>query len=307
MDEKLKQRLIGGLVIAGSLCIILPFLFYNSRPSADQHPAISTAPAASIKPPVVSVALPTDNATAENAAKPVNANEPAAPSSAVAAQNQPAAQLPSAPTAQATPSPAQPQKMQMAQNDAQAVQPVVKTTPATPSIPEHKFNSNTIATHPEAAAAGFKPDQAVSPSSGLTTGAPISSLPASMGNPTASAPPSPAQLESKPEAASSDHARSNHVVAHHHAQSAAHHHYAHEAAKGQWEIQLAVFSDKHNAHKLIAQLHRKHIPAFARTILHHGRHMTAVFAGPESTHGKTLALQSRLHHELRMAGMIKRA
>ena len=35
MEEKIKQRILGGLVLAGLVAIILSFLFHNSRPSAD--------------------------------------------------------------------------------------------------------------------------------------------------------------------------------------------------------------------------------------------------------------------------------
>src|SRR3990167_6593364 len=62
VEEKVKQRLIGVIVIVGALFIILPFLFHNSRPSAD------TKLSSNIPNPSVSVALPPASTTASTPA-----------------------------------------------------------------------------------------------------------------------------------------------------------------------------------------------------------------------------------------------
>lgn len=61
MEEKVKQRLIGVLVIVGALFIILPFLFHNSRPTLSQN-----APSNGVNQPnspSVSVTLPAAEST----------------------------------------------------------------------------------------------------------------------------------------------------------------------------------------------------------------------------------------------------
>lgn len=311
MEEKIKQRLIGILVLIGSLFIILPFLFHNSRPSA-QDKIASTVPNGTT-PPAVSVTLPAENTTTQNVNTVAQTAAPA-PATTTVGANTPATTTPAAnpapSAAQQTPpiQSAQPavqaQKPQMAQAKTQ--------TAAIVPVSSGKLNSNTIASRPDAS--GFKADEAVSPTSGLTTGVPIST-PAtteavstssasadnqvnSMAQPTVANAQSQSATESTPK----------HSVAHHHhlVKTAHHPHHAMHAMNGKkWEIQLAVFSNDRNAKKLIAKLHAHHFAAHTRRINHHGRHMTAVFVGPELNHHKTLALQSHLHREFHLSGVVK--
>lgn len=279
MDEKFKTRLIGILVIVGSLFIILPFLFHNSRPSAVEKPipaAVSNTPT----PPAVSVTLP-----AENTTTPAVTN--------AAAQPAPSAQAPVPPTQPAVTA-SQTQPVQMAQASA----PV----PAAPVAVKTNLNSNTVALHSDAS--GFQPDQAVSPTSGLTTGVPISAPPKTVTEQVAvdtasMQEPSAQTTASKP------------IAAHHHATAKTIHHHAkhsaHATVKPQWEIQLAVFSDHHNAQKLLTKLHAHHFTAHARRIVHDGRHMTAVFVGSKLSHERALAMQNHLHHEFHLNGVVRRA
>ncbi|OGT43895.1 MAG: hypothetical protein A3F13_04820 [Gammaproteobacteria bacterium RIFCSPHIGHO2_12_FULL_40_19] len=71
MEEKIKQRLIGVLVIVGALFIILPFLFHNSRPTVSQKTStnIPNSPGSS------SVALTLPAATPATAAATTPATE----------------------------------------------------------------------------------------------------------------------------------------------------------------------------------------------------------------------------------------
>ncbi len=315
MEEKIKQRLIGILVLVGSLFIILPFLFHNSRPSA-QDKIASTVPNGTT-PPAVSVTLPAENAASPSSSAVAESTAPT-PATTTVGANTPAA------TTVANTAPSAAQQTQPIQSAQQSEQPTVQTQkpqmaqakaqPAVAIIPANssKLNSNTIASRPDAS--GFKADQAVSPTSGLTTGIPIStpstaeavsSSSASaetQANSTAQPTVSNAQTQPATESAS------KHSVAHHeHAIKTAHHpHHVMHAMNGKkWEIQLAVFSNEHNAKQLMAKLHAHHFAAHTRRITHHGRHMIAVFVGPEFNHHKTLALQNHLHREFHLSGVVK--
>lgn len=321
MEEKIKQRLIGILVLVGSLFIILPFLFHNSRPSAEQKTA-STVPSG-VTPPAVSVTLPAENTAAESAAPTpattaaINASNAPAPAANVAPNAVTATTTPAAPSAaptqpvqsaqQPAPSAPQTQKLQTTAQAAPAKTQLAAIVPANSG----KLNSNTIASRPDAS--GFKADEAVSPTSGLTTGVPIStpstteavsssSLADNQANSTAQPTVANAQPQSPTESTP------KHSVAHHdHSVKTAHHpHHAMHAMNGKkWEIQLAVFSNERNAKKLMAKLHAHHIAAHTRRITHHGHHMMAVFVGPEFNHHKTLALQNHLHREFHLSGVVK--
>lgn len=85
MEEKIKQRLIGVLVIIGALFIILPFLFHNSRPSLAQ----TAAGNAHANNSAVSIVLPSEAQsvsqanTANNAPNSSNLANATSPTSAV--------------------------------------------------------------------------------------------------------------------------------------------------------------------------------------------------------------------------------
>lgn len=289
MDEKLKTRLIGVLVVVGAVFIILPFLFHNSHPSAVEK----IAPSASVSSPIISVALPAEN-TASPATPKTMSDNPSAPTVPAAAQTQ-------------TVSPSQ-----SPSNSSPKTQPPFtassKITQVNAVTESKKLNANTVAA--STLAAGFKPDQAVSPTSGLTTGAPISAPPAMNKIASASAfdYASLNQPQTAPAAASSTH----HTREHHH-QLVTHspHHvkakavYSHAAKHPHYVTQLAVFSDPHNAKKLIAKLHAHHIPAYTHHIAHNGKRMTAVWVGPNKTHGSAVIMQSRLHHVFHLNGIVR--
>lgn len=294
MEEKIKQRLIGVLVLIGSLFIILPFLFHNSRPSAEQKTASTVSTGTT--PPTVSVTLPAENTTTSNgsAVAESTASTPAVTTSVnpTAAANTPLSAAQQTQPIQSA-QPMQTQKPQMAQ---------AKTQP-TAIIPANssKLNSNTIASRPDAS--GFKADQAVSPTSGLTTGIPISTP--STTEAVSSAAADTAAQSTASNAQPTTEAAPQHTTAHHKHSLKTAHHAIHAMHGKKWEIQLAVFSNAHNAKHLMAKLHAHHFAAHTRRITHHGRHMTAVFVGPEFNHHKTLALQSRLHREFHLSGVVK--
>lgn len=309
MEEKIKQRLIGVLVLIGSLFIILPFLFHNSRPSAEQKTASTVS--GGTTPPAVSVTLPAENTTTPNNNAVVQNTTPATTvtttpnaGTAVAVTSAPAV-APTQPV-QAAQQPIQPApQTQKLQTTAQAT--TTKIEPATTvSADSGKLNSNTIASRPDAS--GFKPDESVSPTSGLTTGVPIStpstteavsSSSASTMQPTAAK----AQTQS-----TTTESAPNHTVAHHEqmVKTTYHPHHKIHAMNGKkWEIQLAVFSNERNAKQLMAKLHAHHYAAHTRRITHEGRHMIAVFVGPEFNHHKMMALQNHLRHEFHLGGVVK--
>jgi cell division septation protein DedD len=314
MEEKIKQRLIGVLVLIGSLFIILPFLFHNSRPSAEQEKMAAAVPNAAT-PPSVSVALPAENsATPSVNTASVNTTVPPTTTAAnpnTATMTPPAATVNATATAPVSVTPATAASTAPQIQPAQSAPVVAKVTPpATPVaktvvISSAKLNSNNIASTPDAS--GFKADQAVSPTSGLTTGVPISTPSTTEAMPSASADNQPVSTV-QPTVANAQSATESvptHTASHHkHAIKTAHH--PHHAMHGKkWEIQLAVFSNEHNAKQLMAKLHAHHFAAHTHRVTHHGRHMIAVFVGPELNHHKTLALQNHLHREFHLSGVVK--
>lgn len=332
MEEKIKQRLVGILVLIGSLFIILPFLFHNSRPSAEEQKTLVAASNAAT-PPAVSVTLPAENSVTStvNAASATAATMPTttgpantttaavAPTSSSATINAPAAGSVAATTtanapvtenvvaattpAVSSPSISQTQPGQSAQVSAKET-PAVTSAKKAVAINSAKLNSNTIASTPDAS--GFKPDEAVSPTSGLTTGVPISTPT------TTEATPSSSDSVANQSASTTqpiNEAVPKHTVAQHKQaiKTAYHPHHAvaHAMTGKKWEIQLAVFSNEHNAKRLMAKLRAHHFAAHTRRIMHHGRHMTAVFVGPEINHPKTLALRNHLRREFHLNGVVK--
>src|SRR3990167_3420495 len=324
MEEKIKQRLIGVLVVIGSLFIILPFLFHNSRPSAQEKIA-STVPNGTT-PPAVSVTLPAENTATPNTGvvtqSTTEAKTTASPSVPTPAANAATAvaATPASPSVAST-QPVQPaqeavqpaSQTQKLQTTAQVTATAAKIEPMVMvSASSEKLNSNTIASHPDAS--GFKPDEAVSPTSGLTTGIPISTPSTTEAVTSSSAPTNNQAVPAAQPAAANTQTQSTtesapkHIVAHHKktVKTAHHPHHKMHAMNGKkWEIQLAVFSNEHNAKQLMAKLHAHHFAAHMRRITHDGRHMTAVFVGPEFNHHKTLAMQNHLHHEFHLSGVVK--
>ena len=103
MEERIKQRLIGVLVVIGALFIILPFLFHNPRPSAGEN-APTKVSQSSVAP---TVALPPASQSTTTAAT-VATQAPTTPAATTVSAVTPhqtaiPATAPSAPASPATP------------------------------------------------------------------------------------------------------------------------------------------------------------------------------------------------------------
>ena len=309
MDEKLKQRVIGILVLVGALFIILPFLFHNAHPSAAEKPMTP----GSVSSSTVSVAWPAEQTvTSTTSTAPSTASTAStAPSTTLAVPSTPTTALTATSSGTATPqvnSSAQP-----IQNAAVSKQSGVVASSSTQKkikTDSQNINSNTIAD--TANAAGFKPDQAVSPASGLTQGAPISAAPAEIKKMTSASPFDYQSLNhNRSTAAESAQTPSAHKQVHsasypaHHAKHKIAHASKHTTKNGKWEVQVAVFEDSHNAKTLLTKLHAHHIPAYTQSVSHHGKHMTVVLAGPEKTHQRAVMMQNRLRQLYHLNGMVR--
>lgn len=278
MEEKTKQRLIGVLVLIGVLFVILPFLFHNSQPSVADKIRAEEAATTTNTASQPTVTLPPENATLPAATVSTNTTNapvtntntpvvPVTPTPTPITPAEPAAVAPTTPTI--TPAPA----------------PVSPTPTPTPTKTSSLSNNS------------FQPDHSVSPVSGLTTGE------ASTAQATAEATPSvTAPAETTTETAAVHHT--------HHAHAAAAHHHAikkhHPVAAGHWTVQLAVFSEKRNAEKLISTLRAHHFPVHARHIRHNHFPMIAVFVGPEISETRAIAMQQRLHREFHLTGVVRK-
>lgn len=299
MEEKTKQRLIGILVLIGALFIILPFLFHNSRPSLNASTTVANSAT-----PAVSVSLPADSATTANTAS--NTATSTATSTAIsttentADNTTPAAQAPATPAAATTATPAPtPAVTAPAPTAAQpATQPTAQSTASTD---------------------GFVPDQAVSPSSGLTTGqhtgslapdptlqATIQTQQASLAETSGVAHVAATAPAAKPKPVSKK------IAEHHVVKTVAKTHMVektHAVAmhhNNGWHVQLAAFSDRKNAEALMKKLRTHHFDAYTHEIIHDHRHLTVVMVGPEVNEHSAMMVQHRLRSEFHLNGVVRK-
>ncbi|HLD84555.1 MAG TPA: SPOR domain-containing protein, partial [Coxiellaceae bacterium] len=75
--------------------------------------------------------------------------------------------------------------------------------------------------------------------------------------------------------------------------------------KHTWAVQVGVFSEHANAHRLLAQLRKAHFNAYAHTIIRNGRSFMAVFVGPQTSLAKAENTKKQLARTIRVNGEIK--
>ena len=312
MEERTKQRLVGGLVLVGGLFIILPFLFHNSRPSAvllDDADNVQTSQTLTL--PAQTPAISSDNTENVN-----TATTTAASSSNLSAAN--AMPTSSAPVLDAS-SPTT-DISQTAVNQAVTVE-----SPA-PSIITNATDSTAPAPVTAAVAAPVSPQIAtttaapVLSSNGLTTGEPavqpslIQTAAAAQMSTTAPAGNDESQtMPVVTEAAETSDQSQTTIAANdtdtdialaavsHQAKLAAIARSTHKTSPV--EIQMGVFSQSSNAKHLLAKLHAEHYTAYARTISRDGRTLTGVYVA-ETNLSRAKVAQQKLHRELALNGNI---
>lgn len=267
VEEKVKQRLIGIIVIIAALFVVIPFLLHNSHPSIETKLS-TTAPASS-----VSVALP--------AAQP--------------ATN-------AAPTSTPAPAPAATQTTPNTASQTSAPS-TAATTPATPSTTQTSFNASPNALTTGQANEG--PAQPASTPAAVAVAQPATPTTTAAAQPQPTQPQQPlkqAQIQPKAPAAP---VQSAQPKPQQHASITKRAHHA-SPAVGAWEIQLAAFSDKAYAAKLVAKLHAHHFPVYTRRLVVNDRTLTAVFVGPETSFNQAEITRQRLKQTVQLNGVIQK-
>lgn len=301
MEERIKQRLIGVLVIIGALFIILPFLFHNSRPTLSQQP--STNMPNQLGSPSVALALP---AAAPAAVAPATTASPAA----------------SEPTAENTSTTAPVTQVAQSVVASTAAAPSVEVnTPSNVDVANNTPVSSNVTTASSAsdakpanstAAAAMAPQKMVSAStttakvtplvkSGEFSGAPATKNELTTGQmnegPTQALPSTAAATQSF-ESIKSAVAQPT---------TALHAHHAKQIIRGEaWVIQLGVFSNKKNANHLMSKLHAAHYDVHSHAVKHGHATLVAVYVGPETNLHKTEMMKQHLKQRFQLAGVVKK-
>ncbi len=306
MEEKIKQRLIGVLVIIGALFIILPFLFHNSRPTLSQQtpstavPAIAVAlPAAATTPSTaattsstqqVAQAVPVTQATQPSSTTDVTSTTPTTVST-TSTQTDAVASTSTLPST--TQAATIPTTSVSSSGDTASTTSVSGTSGDTASntpVTTTTANDSTIAAIKEQSPSTSTDEFSDASPAALTTGqaneGPTQNtlVTAEAVQQTVTAPAKPKQVVAKRQ----------------------HHHVVRRAEQKGWVIQLGVFADHVNANHLIAKLHKRHFEAYAHSMRENNRTLVAVLVGPESNLHKTELLKRRLQTDFHLNGEIKK-
>lgn len=269
MQERTKQRFIGALVIIGALFIILPFLFHNERPSADQALSASASPT-----PAIAVALPSE-ATKNNAPL-------------MAQQTSPVSQI-------NTQTNALPNK----------ISTPVTTLVITPATPVAN-PAPSVATFNEPPAALTTGEVNETPAQ--TVSAPQTSTMQSAANQDQEIKdmqPKAQSIHTTNETYTHHVAAKKHPIEKHILAKHKKNHEMHAAKAGEWLVQLGVFSDRKNAMHLVSALRAHHFSVYTRHIKHNHQTLLAVCVGPEKNAHQAQMTQKHLRAEFKINGIIK--
>ena len=304
MEEKVKQRLIGVLVIIGALFIILPFLFHNSQPSLAQAAAANNTNTSAVANSNVSVTLPAEAAsTAQNSSS--NNSTPTTSVPATASSSAPAE------TSDNNTSVVASKQAATAAVGNLASQP--KTTLAANS---HAAPANTLPTPAAPTSASGVVSSATAPSiisaSGLTKGE-EDDQPTAMQKETANTMPvAPIPSSSSVGAKTTSEAQStaaSHPVAHHvlpiaHKKAVAH---REERSKhGEYWVQVGAFYNVANAEHLMKSLRQRGFSAHTKKEFHHQHELVIVYVGSISNLRQAELDRARIDREFHLNGAIRK-
>lgn len=311
MEDRIKQRLIGILVIVGALFIILPFLFHNSRPSLPQITATDNTNAAA-----VSVTLPENNTSSSAASISQNnsvATKNTSPASSVAANVT--------------------QQSDQSQNNASNATNLQNSASTNPGV--IALHASDSASHVSLATSAANQPIASPPSkslpstasavvhsavsepviaaSGLTKGE-SDDQPSTMQKAKADMlPPAPMPLNAGSVKTTAIAPSVQHEIATkrritHEASHTPKHQYTetHHAVTGDYTVQVGAFSEKVNAQRLVENLHHHHFNAFAQTVFHDHRRLYIVFVGPEKGLHQAKLTQLSVKRELHLNSEIRK-
>lgn len=316
MEEKVKQRITGILVLIGALLIIVPFLFYNTQtPPAQKDQSAVPNP---MNPPSVALKLPGQNGADQVSMQP-NQIQPA--EDAVVARQHDATSVQSQSVGQDV-SVLDESKQKSSKESSEAI--VVN------NLTSHAVISDDVAqkTQPKpnnASVSSVISVTAAKPMRSPVTAAPSVSRPSAVRVPS----PRPAQLTVNSVVEQSDKVKTPVVkpvfvktpvkssvvkvkqqvapsVPQKAAQVKSKPYAVAVVSRGGWAVQMGVFSNASNAKQLIAKLHAHHVVAYSRSFKLRGRYVTAVMVGQEATHAKAQALKNHLHRKLHLRGVVKK-
>lgn len=285
MEIKLRQRLIGAVVLAAIIVILVPTLFKSPKPAQKTIALSSTIPAEPVKPTIqtISKVSPAD----EN----INPNLPAS----IALGNDPLQNA--QPNAQTAAAASDQTTAQSAPAQSATVQTTAQTTPVQSAAAQITTTVQTSSQPATAQAAPAAQQQTpllsqadnLSPSSSTTvtqTKVSSSTTKVSAGNVSKKT-----QASNKAEFA----AEAAETVAESMQPS---------AQATAWVVQLGSFSNKDNAKALEKTLRSNGFTAFSRNIKTTKGNLMRVMVGPETQHKKAEKILAKLTNELKLNGVI---
>lgn len=296
MEDKIKQRILGALVLVGFVCVILSFLFHRSGPSVEEKIAAqmnmstqtvasntSTTTSAPTSLPVTTIAAQSTQATAPVV---VTSNMPLSTTTTTEPTEQPGVTSSTGTTANNNATSVTNKLVaQASSNEANVDQIQAAAENAALQEMNQKNNKTTLATTSTAS-----PSTPAAPAPSSVASQQTSSATSNVNQSVTTK--EPAQPSHVIKTAQSPQA---HAIAHHHA-----------SLSGAWAIQVGVFSNTANAKTLVSKLRAKHFEAYVHHAHHNGKTLAIVFVGPEISKQKSLRVQAELKHAFHLHGIVKK-
>lgn len=291
MEDKIKQRILGALVLVGFVCVILSFLFHRSGPSVEEKITaqmnMSTQTVASNTSTTTST--PTSLPATTIAAQSTQTTAPVTAVATTEPTEQPGVTSSTGTTANNTnnnaASVANKLVAQASSNEADVDQ--IQAAAENAALQEMNQQSNKTAL---ATTSTASPSTPVAPAPSSVASQQTSSATSNVNQSvTAEEPAQPSHVIKTAQLPQA------HAAAHHHA-----------SLSGAWAIQVGVFSNTANAKTLVSKLRAKHFEAYVHHTHHNGKTLAIVFVGPEISKQKSLRVQAELKHAFHLHGIVKK-
>ncbi|MBS0358531.1 MAG: SPOR domain-containing protein [Proteobacteria bacterium] len=293
MDEKMKQRIIGGAVLVALAAIFIPFMLHDKQPGMKVSKAEFQVPPPPAQPEVAQLTQPSNPTTASTDQKASDATLASAPSTETNTNQ----------TSTST--------------DSQSVEltPPAQATGASADSQMPSFETEGGA--PEASAAGTTNPAGASQAQTTTaagTASPSASLSTEAAAQTAmneASAPTPANTQNSAAAtpsAKATEANTQKAAASKPAKAQAKSNKAKVSSAGNqkgWVIQLGTFSQANNAKTLQKKLSAKGYPVFAETSkTAKGTTVTRLYVGPKNSRDEAMKMQNQLQKVAKVKGVV---
>lgn len=309
MEDKIKQRILGALVLVGFVCVILSFLFHRSGPSVEekitaqmnvptQTVASNTSTTTSISPaaPATTTVAPVSTTIATTSTA---STQTTTPVTTAVSNTTPSTTITTEPTEQPGVTSSTGTTANNTNNNATSV-----TNKLVAQASSNEANVDQIQAAAENAALQEMNQQsnktALATTSTASPSTPVAPAPSSV----ASQQTSSATSNVNQSVTTEEPAQPSHVIKT--AQSQAHTAHHHASLSGAWAIQVGVFSNTANAKTLVSKLRAKHFEAYVHHTHHNGKTLAIVFVGPEISKQKSLRVQAELKHAFHLHGIVKK-